>query len=209
MNCISSCAVQDVAKWPSRVSTDEPKYAVTMPRLFPGGNSVASTQAASHADAVLFLWLAETFPIIYDLNGTLRNYHVNNNSRVTDGDEHPRTADSGQRVTDRRTDGDGWCCRRGADIDNAHWKIRKCFRNTKKKTNTKRAKRTSDRSLQILYTVCTIHTNRQSYLLSMCVWVYIDFGLSVVMPGLRCRRRRRRRCRRRWQRPVMKARFVL
>lgn len=116
-------------------------------------------------------------------------------------------ADSGQRATDRRTDGDGWCCRRGADIDNAHWKIRKCFRNTKKKTNTKRAKRTSDRSLQILYTVCTIHTYRQSYLLSMCVWVYIDFGLSVVMPGLRCRRRRRRR--RRWQRPVMKARVVL
>lgn len=54
-NCISRSAVQDVAKWPSRVSTDEPKYAVTMPRLFPGGNCVASTQAASHADAVLFL----------------------------------------------------------------------------------------------------------------------------------------------------------
>lgn len=182
-----------------------------MPRLFPGGNSVASTHAASHADAVLFLWLPETFQIIYDLNGTLRNYHVNNNSRVTDGDEHPRTADSGQRTagngqTGRSAARDGRC-RRGADIDNAHWKIRKCFRNTKKKTNTKRAKRTSDRSLQILYTVCTIYTYRQSYLLSMCVWVYIDFGLSVVMPGLRCRRRRRRR--RRWQRPVMKARVVL
>lgn len=113
-------------------------------------------------------------------------------------------ADSGQRATDRQA-----VALLGTDIDNAHWKIRKCFRNTKKKTNTKRAKRTSDRSLQILYTVCTIHTYRQSYLLSMCVWVYIDFGLSVVMPGLRCRRRRRRRRRRRWQRPVMKARVVL
>lgn len=96
---------------------------------------------------------------------------MNNNSRVTDGDEHPRTADSGQRATDRQaeallgTDGVG-----GARILITHIEKYESVFEIRKRKQTQNVPSGLQIDRYRFYILCVqyIHTDRATYLACVC-----------------------------------------